>query len=275
MVERKANWIVRHDIQEDRPVLPPVHPIQPPVGCSMLRRARYDQDYTTWMDYSHLVRKGIAKLLTWFGWDVFEPLYVRRYLPSHLTPQELLNYLTEVYAPKELHRRHVGKVKAMVEFSYDPTKPVETYFTTLQQAKDNADLLDFEYSDTQLMFYAMDQLEKQLGAEQAGKIERKWLDLPADTRSWVAFKMFWIKAILRRKYLTTERHDANHAALARTNNDLASAMETVASAMKISSWLRDRLLSLLESTTSMRPRPAPPRQSKPQFLMILVPSWIC
>jgi len=68
-----------------------------------------------------------------------------------------------------------------------------------------------------------------LGGEQAAKVERKWLEIPAETRSWVAFKMFWIKAILRRKYLTSLPLGANHVALARTNNDLASTMETVAS----------------------------------------------
>jgi len=182
-----------------------------------------------WMDYSRLVCEGTDKLLTWFGRDVFEPLHVRRHLPSHLTPRELLDYLTEVDVPKELHRRHVDKVKAIAKSSYDSTKPVKTYFATLQQAKDNAVLLDITYTDTQLMNYAMKQFEEQLTCEQAGKIERKWLDLPAETRSWVAFKMFWIKAILQRKYLTTDSHDANHAAIERNSNDLASAMETVSS----------------------------------------------
>jgi len=63
------------------------------------------------------------------------------------------------------------------------------------------------------MYYAINQFETQLSREQAGKIEQKWLELPAETRLWVAFKMFWIKAILRRKYLTKESHDANHAAI--------------------------------------------------------------
>eukprot|EP00532_Pseudo-nitzschia_australis_P002455 CAMPEP_0168188680 /NCGR_PEP_ID=MMETSP0139_2-20121125/15846_1 /TAXON_ID=44445 /ORGANISM="Pseudo-nitzschia australis, Strain 10249 10 AB" /LENGTH=165 /DNA_ID=CAMNT_0008111273 /DNA_START=976 /DNA_END=1473 /DNA_ORIENTATION=- len=35
MAERKANWIVRHGIREDWPVIPPERPIHPPVGCSM------------------------------------------------------------------------------------------------------------------------------------------------------------------------------------------------------------------------------------------------
>jgi len=66
----------------------------------MSSRARYDQDYTTWMDYAHLVRMGTDKLLTWFGKDVFELLHVCQQLPSHLTPCALLDYLTDVYAPK-------------------------------------------------------------------------------------------------------------------------------------------------------------------------------
>jgi len=135
MIERKANWIDREGIREDRPVIPPVRPIRPPVGCSMLTQAHYDQGYTTWMDYSHLMRKGIAKLLTWFGQNVFEPLHVRRHLPSHLTPRELLDYLIVIYAPKELHPRHVIEVKNMVESIYDPTQPVETYFATLQKGQ--------------------------------------------------------------------------------------------------------------------------------------------
>uniref|UniRef100_A0A7S4ENF3 Uncharacterized protein n=1 Tax=Pseudo-nitzschia australis TaxID=44445 RepID=A0A7S4ENF3_9STRA len=166
MIERKANWIDREGIREDRPVIPPVRPICPPVGCSMLSRARYDQDYIMWMDYSHLMRKGIAKLLTWFGRNVFEPLHVRWHLPSHLTPREkLLDYLTEIYAPEELHRRHIIKVKTMVESIYDPNQPVEEYLATLQQAKDNAILLNIAYTVTQLMYYAMTQFKNQLTHE--------------------------------------------------------------------------------------------------------------
>jgi len=77
MVEQKEDWNARPEVRDDKPVIPPIRPIRPSMGCSMLSPARYDQDYTTWMDYSHLVRKGIAKLLTWFGLDVFEPLHVR------------------------------------------------------------------------------------------------------------------------------------------------------------------------------------------------------
>jgi len=169
MVERKANWIDRHGIQEDRPVILPVLPILPPVGCLILNRARYDQDYTMWMDYSHLMREGIAKLLTWFGRNVFEPFHVRRHLPSHLTPRELLDYLTEIYAPAELHHQHVIAVKTMVKSLYDPTQPVEDYFATLQQAKDNAVLLNIAYTDMQLMFYAMTQFVRVWAANRRQK----------------------------------------------------------------------------------------------------------
>jgi len=137
--------------------------------------------------------------------------------------------LTEVYAPEENHQRHVNKVKAMINSVYDPTKPIQTYFASLQQAKDKAILLNIAYTERQLMYYAMTQFENQLTHKQAGKIERKWLELPVDTTTWAAFKMFWIKAILWRKYLGMDTHAANHAALERNNNDLASAMETVAS----------------------------------------------
>jgi len=173
MVERKANWSDREGLHADRPVIPPVRPIRPPVGCSMFLRARYDQDYTTWTDYSHLMRKGIAKLLTWFGRTVFEPLHVQWHLPSHLTPRELLDYLTEIYVPAELHHQHVLTVKTMVESLYNPTQPVKEYLATLQQAKDNAALLNIAYTDTQLMFYAMIQFVNVLGGEQAAKVERK------------------------------------------------------------------------------------------------------
>jgi len=71
----------------------------------------------------------------------------------------------------------------MVESVYDPTKPVKTYFATLQLAKDNTILLNIAYTETQIMYYTMKQLENQLTHKQAGKIERKWLDLPADTRT--------------------------------------------------------------------------------------------
>mmetsp|Transcript_5070 Transcript_5070/g.11288 ORF Transcript_5070/g.11288 Transcript_5070/m.11288 type:complete len:80 (-) Transcript_5070:625-864(-) len=79
----------------------------------------------------------------------------------------------------------------MAKSSYNATKLADTYFATLQQAKDNAVLLNIVYTDSmQLMYYAMKQFEKQLTREQAGKIERKWLDLPAETCTWTAFKMF-------------------------------------------------------------------------------------
>ena len=124
MVERKANWSARDRLHADRPVIPPDCPIRPPVGCSMLLRARYDQDYTTWMDYSHMMHEGIAKLQTWFGCTVFAPLQVRRHLPSHLTPRALLDYLTKVYAPTELHHQHVCTVKAMAESLSMLTNPL-------------------------------------------------------------------------------------------------------------------------------------------------------
>jgi len=192
----------------------------------MLTCARYDQDHNTWMEYAHLVKVGTGKLLTWFGKDVFESLHIRRQLPSHLTPCDLLDYLTEVYAPEDDHRQHVDKVEAMVETFYNPTKPVETYFATLQNTKDHAILLGIPYSEKQLMYRVMTQLENQLTREQAGKIKRKWLGMSTTTHAWAAFKMFWIKAILRCKYLTVDKRAAHHAAIER-NNDLASAMETV------------------------------------------------
>mmetsp|Transcript_3716 Transcript_3716/g.7613 ORF Transcript_3716/g.7613 Transcript_3716/m.7613 type:complete len:127 (-) Transcript_3716:109-489(-) len=74
----------------------------------------------------------------------------------------------------------------------------------------------------------MTQIKNQLTQEQAGKIKRKWLEMPAKTCTWAAFKMFWIKAILCCKYLTVDKCAAHHAAVKR-ENDLASAMETVAS----------------------------------------------
>ena len=229
MVERQTNWNAREGLHDTQPVVPPVRPAMPPVGCAMLIRARYDQDYNTWMDYSHMMREGIAKLQACFGRTVFAPLQVRRHLPSHLTPRALLDYLTTVYAPVELHHQHVRTVKAMAESRYDAAQPVEDYFATLQQAKDDAVLLNIGYTDAQLMFYAKEQFERVLGGETTAKIERKWFDLPLETRSWIDFKMFWIKAILRHKYLASRPRGAHHVSLERTNNDLASTMETVAS----------------------------------------------
>eukprot|EP00532_Pseudo-nitzschia_australis_P010237 CAMPEP_0168230050 /NCGR_PEP_ID=MMETSP0140_2-20121125/15675_1 /TAXON_ID=44445 /ORGANISM="Pseudo-nitzschia australis, Strain 10249 10 AB" /LENGTH=192 /DNA_ID=CAMNT_0008162049 /DNA_START=344 /DNA_END=920 /DNA_ORIENTATION=+ len=76
--------------------------------------------------------------------------------------------------------------------------------------------------------------------------------------------MFWIKAILRRKYLTTERHDANHAALELTNNDLTSAMETVASVCHENQLLAQRQLALSACINHINEAPvctAPPVQA--------------
>uniref|UniRef100_A0A7S4AEA9 Uncharacterized protein n=1 Tax=Pseudo-nitzschia australis TaxID=44445 RepID=A0A7S4AEA9_9STRA len=176
MVERKEDWNACPKVKASRPVIPLLLPIRPPVGCSMLTRARYDQDHSTWMEYAHLVKVGTDKLLTWFGKDVFETLHIRCQLPSHLTPRDLLDYLTEVYAPKELHQFHVNKVKAMAKSNYNSTKPVKTYFATLQHAKDNAVLLDIAYSDTQLMYYVMDQFEKQLGQKRLKKLSGNGLN---------------------------------------------------------------------------------------------------
>jgi len=183
MVERKDNWEARPGVGT---VVPPFPPIRPPVGCPMLTcpmltRARYDQDYSTWMEYAHLVKVGKEKLLTWFGKDVFESLHIRRQLPSHLTPCDLLECLTEVFAPEDDHRRHIDKVEAMVKTFYNPTKLVEAYFATLQNAKDHTILLGIPYSKKQLMYRAMTQFKNQLTREQAGKIERKWLEMPATT----------------------------------------------------------------------------------------------
>eukprot|EP00532_Pseudo-nitzschia_australis_P001915 CAMPEP_0168195172 /NCGR_PEP_ID=MMETSP0139_2-20121125/19685_1 /TAXON_ID=44445 /ORGANISM="Pseudo-nitzschia australis, Strain 10249 10 AB" /LENGTH=82 /DNA_ID=CAMNT_0008118951 /DNA_START=65 /DNA_END=310 /DNA_ORIENTATION=+ len=82
----------------------------------------------------------------------------------------------------------------MVSTVYDPTKPVETYFATLQIAKDHTILLGVLYSEKQLMYHAMNQFKTQLTREHAGNIERNWLEMPAENCTWAAFKMFWIKA---------------------------------------------------------------------------------
>ena len=90
--------------------------------------------------------------------------------------RELLDYLTEIYAPAELHHQHVHTVKTMVKSPYNPKRPVEDYFATLQQAKDNAVLLNIGYTDTQLMFYAMTQFVNVLGGKQAAKVNRNGLN---------------------------------------------------------------------------------------------------
>jgi len=148
------------------------------------------------MEYAHLVKVGTDKLLTWFGKDVFETLHICHQLPCYLTPRDLLDYLTEVYALEEDHLRHIDKVVAMVGTVYNPTKPDETFFATLQNAKDHAILLEVLYTEKQLMYHAMKQFETQLTPIEAGKFERKWLEQPAETCTWAAFKIFWIKAIL-------------------------------------------------------------------------------
>jgi len=203
------------------------------------------------MEYAHLVKVGTDKLLTWFGKDVFETLHIRCQLPSHLTPYDLLDYLTEVYASKEDHQHHVNKVVTMVGTVYDPTKPVKTYFATLQNAKDHAILLGVPYSEEQLMYYAMKQFKTRLTPIEAAKIERKGLGMPAETCMWAAFKMFWIKAILCCKYLTVDKCAAHHAAIKR-ENDLASAMETVASVRHQNQFLAQQQHALLACIDNFR-----------------------
>ena len=75
--------------------------------------------------------------------------------------------------------------------------------------------------------------------------------------------MFWIKAILRHKYLTSLPLGANHAALARTNNDLASTMETVASVRHENQVLAQQQVALAAQVAHMNETPvytAPPVQ---------------
>jgi len=76
------------------------------------------------------------------------------------------------------------------------------------------------------MYRAMTQFEDQLTRKQAGKIEKKWLEMPAKNCTWATFKMFWIKAILCRKYLRLDKRAAHQASI-ECNNDLSSAMKTM------------------------------------------------
>jgi len=75
LVEKQAVWLQRPG---SGVMAPPIKPPWPPVGCSVIVRAKFNQDYSAYPDYANLVTVGTKKLIEWFGKAMFKSLYVNK-----------------------------------------------------------------------------------------------------------------------------------------------------------------------------------------------------
>jgi len=228
MVEERSTWLNRKGTGV---VAPPAKPTRPPVGSSLLVRAQFDQDRAIYRTYAYLVEAGTKKLIEWFGKDMFESHFVKGFLPAHVTPRDLLEHLTEIYAKPEYNHLYMKQVKAMFRTPFNPKGMVEAYFFTLQRAQTHAGFLDQPFTPVQLMNQALTEFEVQIGRD-ASEAKMKWIAKPTKDKSWSAFKDFWCYEIHRINFLVDyDRRRAHQAPLTR-ENDMASVTETLNAAMR-------------------------------------------
>ena len=186
MIETAEVWKQRKDTA----------PITPPVKPKKIRtyevKARWEyndklQEYTL---YHHLVQEGKAKIIEWFGKELFVDLFVDGLLPTTITPRELLTHLSSTYGLTIDYRKHMENVEAAFNEPYDPKKPVEAYFMRLQDAQADAALLNEPISKQRLMNKALRDFERHYEKD-SYKAERKWNEKGEDERTWEAFKTYW------------------------------------------------------------------------------------
>ena len=140
--------------------------------------------------YKHLMQEGKTKIMMWFGKEMFVDLFVNGVLPPRVTAQELLSHIAETYATPQANRICMEKVEEQVNAPYDPKKPVEAYFLTLQEAHTHATMLGVEYTNKQIMNKALKQFELQYEKD-SYKAEKKWNERPSKEKTWKDFKNYW------------------------------------------------------------------------------------
>ena len=207
IIEDEETWQEREGTTD---IVPPTQP-QPVAEFSMKAQWEYAVKARRFNLYNHLVQEGKAKLVEWFGKEMFVDLHRDGVLPNTKTPKELVEHLNKTYALPRDYRRHMEQVEKEFNESYDPRKTVEHYFMQLQDARTHAKLLGQPYTDRQSMNKALQQFEKHYEKESI-KAEKKWNERKETAKTWTEFKTFWKAEIHQFESLgTSTRRQANQA----------------------------------------------------------------
>ena len=144
--------------------------------------------------YNHLKEAGKDKISEWFGDDMFVDMYQDGILPPQTTPNAMLEHLEGTYAQPNHFRRLMGQVEKVHNSQYDAKVAVEKYFMTLQEAREDATLLEQPFTDKQTMNKATTQFISAHGRV-AEKAERTWNKKTEKERTWGEFKAYWKEEI--------------------------------------------------------------------------------
>ena len=187
MIEPQEKWERRKDIDAGNPIAPPTKPLKVK-NYDIKAQWEYADKMQEYTMYNHLVQEGKAKLIEWFGKELFVDLFVDGLLPNTATPKELIGHLTTTYAKFSNNRRYMEEVDAAFNKPYDPKNPVEAYFMQLQDARAHAEMLEEPYTDERVMNKALREFEKHY---KTYKAENKWYEKPKAERNWNGFKEYW------------------------------------------------------------------------------------
>ena len=225
MIEAQDKWEKREGINAGVTIVPPSKPTKVRVYDATAPYAQWEyadrmQEYTV---YNHLVQEGKAKVIAWFGKELFVDLHKEGLLPSTVTPRELIDHLRGTYAKFSDNRRYMEEVDTAFNKPHNIKNPIEAYFMQLQDARTHAEMLGEPYTDERVMNRALKEFEKQYGKD-SYKAENKWYEKPKADRNWDAFKVYW-KDQVHRWETVSKRTSGNQAHLATEVQGLKASIE--------------------------------------------------
>lgn len=195
IIETEETWLNRDDITEV--IVPPKKPKEVKEFDYKAQWA-YAAELNDYERYNHLIQAGKAKIIEWFGKEMFTDLHVQGMLPVTKTPKDLLEHLSATYAQVDDQRWHMDDVEEAFNKGFDPKRErIEAYFMRLQDAREQAELLEEPFTDRQAMRKVIKQMVRHYGEKETGKAEKKWSDKPANEKNWEAFKTFWKNEVHR------------------------------------------------------------------------------
>ena len=144
--------------------------------------------------HNHVKESRKDKIIEWFGTDLFADMCAEGAMPPQTTPNDMLEHLEGTCAQPSHYCRLMEQVEKMHTAECNPKDTVEKCFMTLQEARENATLLEQPFTDEQTMNKATTQFIGAHGRE-AEKAERTWNKKTDGERTWTNFKKFWKEEI--------------------------------------------------------------------------------
>ena len=215
MIDDNTKWLARSGV--NTVIVPPTKPKRTYDVAGLMAAEEFKL-------YHHLMQAGKDKLIEWFGPAVFVDLHTDGELPIETTPRDMVTHMTKTYALGRDYRQHLRKVEERFNTPYDAKRIVEEYFLQLQEARDDAELLEQPYTEAQMMNKAIGQFE--LHHKDTYKAEKVWNAKPAEDRTWSNFKTFW-KGEIHQWNSRTKTKEAHEATLDEITAELTSVKTTV------------------------------------------------